>query len=192
VTFFPRGAPLYILKHLVEREAQNLRAYLGLAPGEPIDPFEVAEWLGLEVQCLSELTHVPRDVIDLLLGESATHWSGMTFHLPDALVITIMNPTHSPGRQAATLMEEVAHLHLGHAPSTVAADGTTGLVRRSYDRRVEEEAYLFGSAMLVPKVGLRDTYASGYSRVDAARYYGVSLPLINYRTNLHGLRKLAG
>jgi hypothetical protein len=34
VTRFPRRIPLYILKHLVEREAQQLRAYLGLVQSQ--------------------------------------------------------------------------------------------------------------------------------------------------------------
>jgi len=87
-------------------------------------------------------------------------------------------------------MEEIAHVHLDHKPSVIALDETTGLLKRTYDRRQEEEAYLFGSAVLVPKGGLQALYKQGCAPDSVATHYGVSHELIVYRTNLHGMKKL--
>ncbi len=48
-------------------------------------------------------------------------------------------------------MEELAHLLLDHEPCRVARDPTVGLVRRTYDRSQEHEAYDLGAALLLPK-----------------------------------------
>jgi hypothetical protein len=192
VSYFPQNVPSYKLKHLVERKAQEIRAYLGFSPEEPIDPFDVAEMLGLDVVQLVDVPRLPPDVATVLLGAHRDKWSGMTFYLPNGFTVVVLNSTNSPRRQAATLMEEVAHDQLHHAPSIVAVDAASGLTQRSCDRRIESEAYGVGSAILAPKVGLRAAYQRGLSMMGAADHFGASVDLIRYRSNLHGLSKLVG
>jgi hypothetical protein len=190
--FFDPSIPLFKLKHLIEREMQAFRAYLGLDSEEPIVAIVIADWLGLEVKYPGDLRFLsPQQRIELV-RESGRSWSAMTCHLPNGIIVTVLNPSHSKRRQQATLMEEVAHVHFRHTPTTIDADPITGMMKRSYDKRSETEAYWFGCATLAPKSGLRTLFKRGYTPMEIAEYYGVSYDLIKFRTNLCGLRKLAG
>jgi len=190
--YFAPAIPLFKLKHLIEREAQRLRVYLGLGPDEPIDAVEVADWLGIEVRYPTGLRDLPEESRKILLGTMRMKWSGLTIHLPNREIIVVLNPTHSKRRRQATLMEEVAHVHLGHEPSTITVDPMTGLMRRSYDKRTETEAYRLGSSMLVPKCGLLALCAQGFSAAAVAEHYCVSPELALFRINLCGLGQRAG
>ena len=65
----------------------------------------------------------------------------------------ILNPIHPDTRKRATLMEELSHIYLGHAPSKLTVvDG--GLAFRSFKKTQETEAYWVGAAALVPRVAL--------------------------------------
>lgn len=189
MAYFPETIPPYKLKHLIEREAQKFRSYLAFGPAEPVDAFEVARLLGVEIVYPDDLVRLPPALRQLLLGKDRYRWSGVTFYLPGKGEYVLLNPTHSDRRIPATLMEEIAHVHLNHTPSVLQIDAASGLMARTYDRCQEREAYWFGSATLVPKCGLKDVYVQRYSIEDAARHYGVSTELIVFRTNLHGLRK---
>jgi Zn-dependent peptidase ImmA (M78 family) len=89
-----------------------------------------------------------------------------------------LNSTQSAGRQAATLMEEVCHILLGHRPTVIASWMESG---RDYDRLKEEEAYGVGAAALLPYFALRESLTAGRTFRDIARRYGVSVPLVGYR-----------
>jgi hypothetical protein len=188
VSIFPPAAPHYILKHLVEKEARRLRAYLGLDAGGPVDPLEIAGMLGIEVVSPAALCQLSPETLRFLVGDAARAWSGLGCHLPDGTVVVVLNPVHSERRRRATLMEEIGHVHLRHRPSAITRHTPTGLLRRSYDRRQEEEAYLLGSAILVPKAELRSLLAAGWSLDAAADHYRVSEELVRFRANLHQLR----
>lgn len=185
---FSPAIPRYILKHLIEREAQKFRTYLGFSPDDPVDAFEIANLLGVEVVYPDTIRQLRPITRQLLLGTDRDNWSGVTYYIPGKGEYVLLNPTHSDRRTPATLMEELAHIHLAHVPSLLHRDPTTGLTTRTYDSDQEWEAYMFGIATLVPKRGLKDLYVNGFSIDDAARYYGVSPDLITLRTNLHGLR----
>src|SRR5579859_6260752 len=191
MTHFPLGTPPYILKHLVEREAQNFRTYLGFDEVEPLDALEVAELLGLDVRDPAKLLLLDASTRAALATRDRDKWSGMTFYLPNGDVVTVLNPTHSRARRNATLLEEVSHVHLRHASSALAVDPRTGLLTRSYDPLTEREAYWFGTAVLVPKLGLKQLYGRGLDLVAAARHYDVSLDLVRMRSQLHGLPRRA-
>jgi hypothetical protein len=187
MTYFVPTIPTYKLKHLIEREAQGFRAYLGLRPDEPVDSIEIADWLGIDVTYSDDLVRLSAATRQALVGEHSTQWSGLTCHFPNGIIVTILNPSHSPRRRQATLMEEVAHIHLHHAPSQIATDSMTGLMARTYDARTEMEAYWFGSATLAPKCGLLALYKQGFTPMEIADHYRVSPELITFRTNLCGL-----
>src|SRR5205085_500975 len=109
--YFAASTPPYILKHLVERAAQEFRAYLGLTPDGRIDPFGIAEWLGIEVKYPHQIAALGEDFHTSLQRDQGSGWSGMTFYLPNGDIWSILNASHSLKRQRATLMEEIGHVH---------------------------------------------------------------------------------
>jgi uncharacterized protein DUF955 len=114
-------------------------------------------------------------------------WSGMGIPLPGGGAWVIFNDSHPINRVRATLMEEFFHLWLGHPATSVRVYRDTAT--RSYDRRVESEAYGSGAAALVPYSPLRDRLRAGEPVGRIAARFGVSQDLVMFRvkvTKLYG------
>ena len=163
---------------LYERMALQVRSFAGVDLKARLNPFALAESINARVVYLSdliELSESSRSQLDVLDG-----WSGgATQDLGDGSYIVILNQKHSPGRQAATLMEEVCHILFGHKPSGISAEAIGG---RSYNFNVEEEAYAVGAAALVPYYSLKNHLVSGAPIRKIAKHFGVTPSLIIYRS----------
>lgn len=171
---------------LYERMALGIRSFVGIDLIARLDPFALAESINIRILYLSDLTQLSessRAHLDVVDG-----WSGgATQDLGDGSYIVILNRKHGPGRQAATLMEEVCHILFGHKPSGIAADRIGG---RSYNFNVEEEAYTVGAAALVPYCSLKSLLVSGTSARKIASHFGVTPSLVIYRAKGTRLEKL--
>jgi Zn-dependent peptidase ImmA (M78 family) len=113
--------------------------------------------------------------------------------LPNGRKLIILNPTHSPARHQATLMEEICHVFLGHKPSRLEIKNQNKKgeeIARDYDEAMEEEAYSVGAAALVPYAGLRDFVRAGKTSREIARHFNVSRELVEYRLKVSRLWKL--
>lgn len=169
---------------LYERMALQLRSFVGISVNVRLDPFALAKSINARVLYLSDvvgLTESSRACLDNIAG-----WSGgATQDLGDGAHLIILNKKHSLGRQAATLMEEICHILFSHKPSDLISSQTGG---RSYNFKIEEEAYAVGAAALVPYHPLKSFLVSGASIRKIANYFGVTRSLIVYRakgTQLH-------
>ena len=104
-------------------------------------------------------------------------------HLPGQKAVVILNPTHADTRKRASLMEEIAHVYLGHKPSSlIVIKGKTAM--RSYKRFQETEAYWTGAAALVPLALMKQSQSAGIQREALAQYCGVSVDLIKFREKI--------
>src|SRR5262245_1065694 len=163
---------------LYERMALQVRHFAGVDLKSKLDPFALARSINIRVVYLGDLIGLAessRARLDVPDG-----WSGgATQDLGDGSYLVILNQKHSPGRQAATLMEEVCHILFGHTPSGISADRIGG---RSYNFKVEEEAYAVGAAALVPYYSLKNFLVSGVSVRKIAAHFGVTPSLIIYRS----------
>jgi len=92
-----------------------------------------------------------------------------------------MNDTHALTRQHATLMEELFHIRLGHQPSRIGKCPVTGLVKREYDKRSEQEAYWSAAAALVPYAALRTMVENARMIESIAEHFEVSGDLVAFR-----------
>ena len=95
-------------------------------------------------------------------------------------------------RTNATLMEEVAHVFLGHQPSRlkVVAETENGqTVSREYRKADEEAAYATGAAALVPFSALRRFVLEGQTAPRIAKHFRVSRELVDYRLKVTRLWK---
>lgn len=161
-----------------ERSALQIRDFASLSIHARLDPRALASLLGLRVIGLEELTGVSREAKETLIHGGA--WSGgATTKLPDGSHIIILNSAQSAGRQAATLMEEVCHILFGHRPTVIASWMENG---RDYDHIKEEEAYGVGAAALLPYFTLKTALSAGQSFKIIAQRFGVSVPLVGYRS----------
>lgn len=177
-----------------ELRAQGLREFAGLrSDDQKLDPFQLARYAGLLVVPFEQIQQMlSEDTVAELLGNSKDKWSGGAASrvLPNGQKLIILNPTHSPLRHSATLMEEVCHVFLGHKPSRLAItkrDRHGNIVARDYNAEIEEEAYSTGAAALVPYRGLKKMVEQGKTAAQIARHYGVSRPLVEYRIKISRL-----
>lgn len=177
-----------------EIRAIALRDFAGLrGDRERLNPFDLAKYAKLLVVPFAAV----QDLLDEetarhLLGDGKDKWSGGAcgLPLPDGRKLIILNPTHSPLRHNSTLMEEIAHVFLGHEPSRLAIENTNSkgeAIARDYHAEIEEQAYSVGAAALVPYSGLRSLIKEGKTSRQIAQHYNVSRELIEYRMKVSRL-----
>ena len=181
-----------------ELRALGLREFAGVKEGRPLDPFALARLARLLVVDFNTIEGLSAESRTHLLGAAADQWSGgaCSRPLPNGWRLVILNPAHGSQRNRATLMEEVAHVFLGHQPNRLAAitraDGPDQsqaaasqprgrMLARDYNHSDEEAAYAVGAAALVPFGTLRRLVLEGRSASAIARHFSVSRQLTEYR-----------
>lgn len=172
-----------------ELKAQQIRQFAGIAPAHRLDPFALAIQLKLTVIADAQQwrEHLPLDARtaeQLFLKDSGGWSGGVTPDREDGTRVVLLNPTHSPQRQAATLMEEICHVLLGHEPSSITPDQTK---LRDYNHQIEEEAYGVGAAALLPCESLQACLTQSWSERRIADHFGVSVWLVRFRCRFLGL-----
>lgn len=182
-----------------ELYALGLRDFAGVKGEQPLDPFALAEFAKLLVVNFDQIEGLSPESREHLLGEGADQWSGgaCSRPLPNGWKLVILNPAHGRQRNRATLMEEVAHVFLGHKPNRLAiVSGSTDAsensatasrkttkqtLARDYNHDDEEAAYAVGAAALIPYEALRRLVRSGRRADQIARHFRVSRQLVEYR-----------
>ncbi|MEP6568493.1 MAG: ImmA/IrrE family metallo-endopeptidase [Acidobacteriota bacterium] len=169
-----------------ELYALGFRDFAGVRLDVPLEPFRLADFANLLVVSFDQIKGLSPEVREHLLGEASEKWSGgaCSIPLPDGHKIVILNPNHGRMRTNATLMEEVAHVFLGHQPSRlkVVAETESGrTVSREYRKNDEEAAYGTGAAALVPFGALRRFLLEGKTSQQIAKHFHVSRELVEYR-----------
>jgi Zn-dependent peptidase ImmA (M78 family) len=94
-------------------------------------------------------------------------------------------------RQHATLTEELFHIRLGHTPCRLSPCPVSGLIRREFTRKVETEAYHSAAAALVPYCTLKEMLTSGETVKSIAKFFHVSVELVQFRMNVTRLARRA-
>jgi hypothetical protein len=170
----------------VERHASMLRKQAGILPDDRLDPIGLAERFGLFIVSLADLAGLTPEDRQRLAKIDARQWSGAGLPLDDGRTIVILNPRQTPERAAVTVMEEVAHIHLGHKPTRISpSEG--GLMKREYDPRMEQEAYWTAAATLLPSRVVAGAVWKGQSAAAIASRYGVSVELTEFRIKILSL-----
>src|SRR5206468_10772193 len=138
-----------------------------------LDPFALASFAKLLLVDFNRIEGLSAESRTHLLGAAADEWSGgaCSQPLPNGWRVVILNPAHGIQRNRATLMEEVAHVFLGHKPNRLAVIGRNATVRegattretlaREYNHADEEAAYAVGAAALVPYAAVRSLVFQG-------------------------------
>lgn len=180
-----------------EIRAIGLREFAGLKrPDEPLNPFDLARYAKLEVVHFDDIKDLlSEESLEHLLGAGKDKWSGGAsgLPLPNGRKLIILNPTHSPTRHQATLMEEICHVFLGHKPSRLAVTTLNKKgeeIARDYNELMEEQAYSIGAAALVPYAALKDFIRQGKTAQQIAKHFNVSRELVEYRMKVSRLWKL--
>jgi hypothetical protein len=173
-----------------ELRALALRDFAAVRDDEALDPFALAHYAQLMVVDFDQIKSLSDESREHLLGVGADEWSGgaCSRPLPNGWRIVILNPAHGTHRNRATLMEEIAHVFLGHKPNRLAvvlsdpaAAGPKKILTRDYNKSDEEAAYAIGAAALVPYAALRKLVFAGRTAEQIAGRFRVSTALVEYR-----------
>jgi Zn-dependent peptidase ImmA (M78 family) len=167
----------YRSKWRIESHAAKVRASLGLDQIEVLDPNLLCDVIPAHV-------FEPADFGDAELDSRVqlADWDGFSFSFPEERsLMVVLNPNRPIARRTATLMEELAHHLLGHAPSAIWRDKATGVLRRDFDKSQEDEAYDLGAALLLPKERIQLDVSRRTPARQIAMEHSCSVPLVEYR-----------
>jgi hypothetical protein len=171
-------------RRVYERIALKIREFAGTPLDQPLNPWKLAAFVKIHVMDLKSVEGLSDESRKLLLGDNGKSWSGGASRpLPDGWRLVFLNPNHTRERQAATLMEEICHVILGHSPTRLMMSEQTskGIRFRNFDKNQEEVAYSVGAATLIPYFPLKHAVMAGLSADKIARRFAVSRNLVEYR-----------
>ncbi len=163
-----------------EEHAAILRQRAGIDPRDRFDPRTLTRELGLVITYPGDILGLTPDDYALVTGVDARTWSGMGGTLPDGRLLVVLHPAQTAERANVTIMEEVAHAHLGHRPSLLVTQ-PSGLKKRQYNQTDEDEAYWTAAAALLPRLVVAEAVWRGRSVEDLAAAYSASVECAQFR-----------
>lgn len=179
---FERG-----FKTWCETIAAQRRRAAGLDPRDPLDPLKVAAALGVEVHSIDEVPGLDDASRQVLVQDSGS-WSAVTI-TNGTKSIVILNSAHSNARSASDLMHELAHIVIGHEPGRVDITEDGSLILNTYERSQEDEANWLAGCLLLPREALLWIVRRGIELDSAARLYGASVAMVEFRLNVTGVKR---
>ena len=168
-----------------EEMSRSLRAMLGLEPIAPLSPVQLAQHLDVGVWSVQDLGLDQADIRQLVVNDPDA-WSAITVSGWGREII-IVNPNHRDGRLSSDVMHELAHLVLGHQPSTFFFSGDGDLALRGYDESAEDEADWLAAALLLPREALVWARRKRWSNPEICKHYGASQKMVKFRTGVTGV-----
>lgn len=172
------------VRHL-EGKGHRLRERLGLDALGALDPRQLVGTYNN--MALLDLTGVTGNASDVgVVRKFSGAWSAMAYREHGGVWLITWNPWHAETRIRVSLMEEVAHIILNHAPTKMVPDPRVGLPRRTYSPSKEKEAYGVAGAALVPYNGLVAMLRRDLGASDIAAQYQVSEALVQMRLRVTG------
>ncbi len=167
----------------VENHAAELRRRAGVGPHEKLAPRLLAEQFNVIIPEIEDLTALALEDREYLSGVDAKVWSGAGVPLPDGRLLILLNPRQTTERATVTIMEEVAHVYLGHQPSRIESL-PNGVQKREYDHDKEWEAYSVAAAAMLPQYAVARSVWERRSAESLATEYGASTELVEMRIKL--------
>lgn len=173
-------------KTWAERTSQRVRQKLKLSSDSPIDPFKLAELVGVPVVSPNDLTDLGDEVRRRLLTDHRDCWSAITVTDGHGYLI-VVNAAHAQTRLHSNLAHEIAHIILGHEPSMMFMSPSSGTALRTHNEEQEEEANWLAGCLLLPREALIVIRRTRMADEDACAQYGVSARMLRFRFNVTGV-----
>ena len=169
-----------------EKIAAEYRSHLRLDRASPLDPHDLAAYLGVRVWTPRDVPGLSQSGIEQLTKTDPGSWSAATV-AANGRHLVILNSSHAETRQRNSLTHELAHLVLNHRPVRTAVSEEGFLFNDRYDEKQEEEADWLAGALLLPREALLNAYRRTPSSPVIARHYGVSTKLADWRLRMTGI-----
>lgn len=164
-----------------ERTSAAIRAKLGIAATERLQLPKLADSLGAEIRCASDLVDLSRlkDIERLQPGA----FSACTFEIGNRRIV-VWNPLAQPGRTTSDIAHELSHLLLEHAVREVITIGDLSFFGCDPDE--EQEANWLAGCLLLPRPLLVSELRKGLDAASIATKFDVSRQMADYRINATG------
>lgn len=164
--------------------SRQIRNELGLKYSDPLNPFELANYLGIKVVPISDFRHDVPLAIDHFQSSGKFEFSAATIFLGTQRFI-IHNDIHAAGRQSSNIAHELSHGLLQHPQAAPLND----LGCRIWDQTIESEADWLGAALLITEEAALKIARDNLPIKTAANLYGVTEQMIRFRLNVTGSRR---
>lgn len=173
-------------KAKAERLSESFRNELAISKFDPLDAFDLAKHLKIQVFSVFELKDdlKPEDYARL---SDPGKFSAMWMPNSDNEKIIIHNNFHSKKRQQSNLMHELAHVILGHEIPAEQARLCFLLRLHYYNPVHEEEAKYLGGCLQITRPGLLWSVKKGDSEAEISEYYVASTEMVSYRLRITGV-----
>ena len=167
-----------------EALVKEVRAELGLAKLDRLDPHRLACHLAIPVSTLSDLPD-DLDGAGYFLSVNREAFSALTVFDRHRRVI-VHNDSHSPARQNSNLAHELAHGLLLHEPAP-ALNRLTGC--RDWNDTNEAEAAWLGGVLLVTNDMALAVARGRFTKWEALERFGISEDMLRWRLAVTGAIK---
>lgn len=171
-------------KSTTNRIAHEQWDELGLKPWDSLDPFRLADHLGLEVTKMTTVARTSDGFVRHFRGKGQDDFSAITLPLRVGNLI-VYNDWHHPLRQPSDICHELAHALLFHEATPPLTKERT----RNWHSPIEEEAAWLGGALLIPENSVLYSVRRNDSVDSIAQRYGVSTSLAEWRIGTTGARR---
>ncbi len=172
-------------KSAAERLSLEQRAEMDLATTDPLDPFELARFLGIPVLTFDECGR--RAGLDQarrrIFSSSRGRVCALTVCQGRRRAI-IYNDRNARTRQVSDIVHEIAHTLLEHEPAPLSHPDRYA----DRDPRLEEEANYQAGTLLIPRDGALELLRLGMTETEVAENYGVSLDMARWRCGATGAK----
>ena len=165
-----------------EEVAADVREELGIGLFAPLDPWLLAELLGVEVWALTTFHGAAQGCVDTLTGQAHGAFHAMIAFLGERQVI-VHNDRNALVRQHSDIAHELAHALLVHEPHLAVAGQ-----RFSYDKEQEKEAAWLSGALLAPRAACLHACRNDMSVEATADWLHISTAMARYRIDASGAR----
>ena len=166
--------------------ATGLRRELGLSNVDPLPPGDLSKHLNVPILSLTDIPDLDPSDVYQLLSVDPDSWSAITVAV-DGREAIITNSHHRRGRSSTDVMHELAHLLLGHEPSTMFYVAEEDIALRGFSKESEDEANWLSGTLLLPREALVYLRSNGISNDEICRVYEVSQQLLRMRFDVTGV-----
>jgi len=171
-----------------ENISHQQRKKFNLKEFEPLDPYQLADNMGVIIWRPEEIPGVSKECLEILLVSDPESWSALTITSPGKSAIVI-NSKHTHGRTGSNLMHELSHIILGHEAARVDVSSDNLLILSTFDKTQEDEADWLSGCLLLPRAALVHITAKKLSISEVKSNYYVSEQMFNYRKRITGVDK---
>lgn len=175
----PRKLPL-AFRQRCEHLATRARYALGLKAFNPLPARQLAAHYHATLLTPLDLADEAAEAVRHLLESPG--WSAALLRKVPPLILH--NALHSPARQEADLMHELAHLLLDHPLTLFRPDSPQETQVAMHER----EAEYLGSCLQIPQRGLAWAQQRNFTQEQVSEHFGASLAVVRWRCNASGIK----